>query len=79
MRKCTGIVGRKLTEKMGILGLKGQIAVYILLDEGIPIAGVFQALLLNWVKEKKSSPKSLSAGCRYTVSQLSTDNIQTVN
>ena len=51
-------------EKMGILGLKGQISVYILLDEGIPIAGVFQALLLNWVKVKKSSPKSLSAGCR---------------
>jgi len=49
-------------EKMGILGLKGQIAVYILLDEGIPVAGVFQALLLNWVKVKKSSPKSLSAG-----------------
>ena len=66
-------------EKMGILGLKGQIAVYILLDEGIPIAGVFQALLLNWVKVKKSSPKSLSASCRYNVSQLSTDSIQTVN
>ena len=30
MRKCTDTVGRKLMEKMGILGLKGQIAVYII-------------------------------------------------
>lgn len=29
-RKCTDIVGRKLMEKIGILGLKGHIAVYII-------------------------------------------------
>ena len=31
------------------------------------------------VKVKKSSPKSLSADCRYTVSQLLTNSIQLAN
>ena len=31
------------------------------------------------VKVKKSSPKSLSADCRYTVGQLSAGSIPTVN